>query len=171
MDSRTSPGRLTADGRTAFLIHSITGDPIAIDTATGAVTFSAERDSAEYDGLAGALDAVPLAADGRLLVGVDDGVAVYDATSLERTARFPAEPGYHEAFILEDGLGGLVIGGTAGLARLDAAAARSCGRAPPAAAIPCLEVEVVAADGIFPLRRASGRVHGASDGDGRADGP
>ncbi|GAA1991572.1 BTAD domain-containing putative transcriptional regulator [Microbacterium pumilum] len=110
---------LSDDGSRMFTIHSISGDLIAIDTATGDVHASIPHPPDYYYGQSGLRSGISLSSDGSLLLGTDGAVKVYDPETLALTRSISVPTGYTESFIQDDGEGGLLISGYLGFGRID----------------------------------------------------
>ncbi|MRX45273.1 nSTAND1 domain-containing NTPase [Agromyces kandeliae] len=162
---------VTPDGSRAYFNHAITADPGWIDLVTGAVTLSVEHDPLEFEGLPLYTSGLALI-DDRLYIGGEEGIVVYDASSLERMTRLGDLPGdLVNQLLLADGEGGLIVAGNeGGVARLDLASGeviwqRAADEVRCGEAIVVPPDRFVCTDGIGQIRQfelATGRETGAA---------
>ncbi|WP_353816233.1 nSTAND1 domain-containing NTPase [Agromyces sp. SYSU T00266] len=162
---------VVADGSRAYFNHAVTGDPGWVDLATGAVVLSVEHDPLEFEGVPLYTNGLALI-DERLYVGGEEGIVVYDASSLERLGRLGDLPGdLVNQLLLPDGDGGLIVSGNeGGVARLDLASGEVLWQRAPdemrcGEAIIVPPDRFVCTDGIGQIRQfelATGRATGAS---------
>ncbi|WES65160.1 BTAD domain-containing putative transcriptional regulator [Microbacter sp. GSS18] len=122
VDARTGQKpAISPDGSRAYVAHWITGAPSLIDLTTGEVFASREHDPEEFENIPGRYNGLALI-DGRLYVGMDDHIAVYDPDSLRPvdTIELPGES-LTEILIMDDASGGLIAVGDSGAVRVDLA--------------------------------------------------
>ncbi len=122
LDTRTGQKpAITPDGSRAYFDHFVTGAPSWIDLATGEVFASREHDPKEFENIPGRYNGLALI-DGRLYIGMEDHIAVYDPDSLRLIDAIDL-PGASlaEVLIMDDAAGGLIAVGDAGAVRVDLA--------------------------------------------------
>ena len=120
LDSRTSGEiDLGEDGSVAYLANPVTGDLVAVESATGVVRSSGSSDPEETEGMDGMTDSVTIVADARVAVGGPDAITIYDRDALEMVQRIEVPTETSEAAVVLDGRGGLVSAGFNGISRFD----------------------------------------------------
>ncbi len=122
LDTRTSRDAIfAADNAEVYFIHSVTADPMAIDTRTGVMRTNVVRDPDEYSGAQGIRNALARIGD-RLYVGDGSAIIVYDAASLAEVDRIDLGSDYNiETQLLPDSQGGLIAIGGEAVMRIDLA--------------------------------------------------
>jgi DNA-binding SARP family transcriptional activator len=120
VDSRTSSEiDLGEDGSVAYIANPVTGDVMAVDSATGAVRSSGSVDPDETQGVDGVTDSVTIIDDRRVAVGGPDAITVYLRDTLEVVERLEVPAETSENDLSPDGRGGLVSAGFGGITRYD----------------------------------------------------
>lgn len=119
-DSRTSSEiDLGEDGSVAYIANPVTGDVMAVDSATGSVRTSAPIDPDETQGADGMTNSIAIIDDRRVAVGGPEAITVYDRDTLEVVDRLQVPAETSENDLQPDGRGGLVSVGFGGVARYD----------------------------------------------------
>lgn len=118
LDSRTGEFPVfDDDGRTLFLVHAVTDDPIAVDVRSGRVSTPTPRDPAEYEGMSPQWNSITMLG-GLLYIGTGTGLAVYDPASLRQVDQIEVSATDVTSFsLVPDGSGGLLTLGMEGYGR------------------------------------------------------
>ncbi|MCU1438380.1 MAG: hypothetical protein JWP66_1467 [Naasia sp.] len=157
LESRTGgQPALSFDGRTLYLVHSVTGEPLIVDVMTGAVRGLPSDAPSTFEGLDSGFAALALTHDGRLLVPGAETVSVFDPADLAALGSLPAPPGTTDWSVADDRAGGALISGELGIARVAGSGTLLWHRSTDSD--PCVEVEVVEARGALLCRGASGEI-------------
>ncbi|GAA1470379.1 BTAD domain-containing putative transcriptional regulator [Microbacterium thalassium] len=144
LDTRTGQKpAISPDGSRAYFAHWVTGAPSWIDLTTGEVFASRDHDPEEFENIPGRYNGLALI-DGRLYIGMEEHIAVYDPDSLRLVDTIDL-PDAHLADIhmMDDGAGGLIAVGDAGGVRIDLATSDVLWRQ-SGSAIRCVSGAVVA---------------------------
>ena len=126
LDARTGlVVALGEKGAQAYLVNSVTGGLISVDTGTAEVRMSKPVDPDTTQDVDAVTNALAIIDRDRVAIGSTEGVTVFDRNTLAPLQRIPL--GSSDAAgssLVPDGTGGLLVVGSDGLRRLDLATGR-----------------------------------------------
>ena len=115
----TSTILMEPDGSGAFLGNLVTTDLMRIDARTGAITASDPRALEDLSGESWRTNAIAWAGEGRIAVGDETGITVFDAATLEPLVHY-ALPGDRTVLAMTSAGEAVVTSGPNGIALIDA---------------------------------------------------